>query len=71
MPFSAENPFRGPVPDTVSLPNTPLTGVLVQIVFPEILSIAKADRVADFQELIRADYPLNQQDSKSCPPTHI
>ena len=62
MPFSTENPFSGPVPDTVSLPNTPLTGVLVQIVFPEILSIAKADQVADFQQLIRADYPLNQQD---------
>lgn len=62
MTFSNESPFSGPVPDSVPLPQTPLTGVLVQIVFPEILSIVKADRVADFQDKIRADYPLNQQD---------
>lgn len=62
MTFSNESPFSGPVPDSVPLPQTPLTGVLVQIVFPEILSIVKADRVADFQDRIRADYPLNQQD---------
>lgn len=33
MTFSNESPFSGPVPDSVPLPQTPLTGVLVQIVF--------------------------------------
>lgn len=56
------NPFLGAVPETVPLPRTPLTGVVVQIRFPEVLSIAKTDFVADFQERIRADYPINQQD---------
>ncbi len=60
--FSSENPFVGPVPETVHLTNTPLTGVLVQVRFPEILSIAKTDFIADFQESIRADYPLHHLD---------
>ena len=62
MTFSNESPFDGAVPPTVLLPDTPLTGVLVQIKFPEVLSIAKTEYVADFQERIRADYPLIQQD---------
>lgn len=60
MNFSTESPFVGPVPPTVHLPDTPLTGVLVQVRFPEIFSIAKAEFIADFQERIRADYPLHQ-----------
>ena len=62
MTFSTENPFDGSVPPTVPLSNTPLTGVLVQIKFPEVLSIAKTEYVADFQEKIRSDYPLSQQE---------
>ena len=62
MNFSNENPFNGQVPDTVPLPNTPLTGVLVQVMFPEILSIENADFVAPFQEKIRARYPIVQQE---------
>lgn len=62
MSIVASNPFRGKVPKTVRLPNTPLTGVVAQIQFPEILSIAKPDFVADFQEKIRGDYPNNQQE---------
>ena len=60
--FSSENPFVGPVPKTVHLPNTPLTSVLVQVRFPEIFSIAKTEFIADFQESIRADYPLHHLD---------
>ena len=60
--FSSENPFTGPVPETIHLPNTPLTSVLVQVRFPEILSIAKTEFIADFQESIRADYPLHHLD---------
>lgn len=60
MNFSTENPFVGQVPPTVHLPDTPLTGVLVQVRFPEVFSITKAEFIADFQERIRADYPLHQ-----------
>lgn len=60
MKFSSENPFVGPVPKSVHLPNTPLTSVLVQVRFPEVLSIAKTEFIADFQEFIRADYPLHK-----------
>lgn len=60
--FTSENPFVGPVPKTVRLSETPLTGVLVQVRFPEILSIAKIEFIADFQESIRADYPLHHLD---------
>ncbi len=62
MTFSSENPFDGTVPPSVLLPDTPLTGVLVQIKFPEVLSISKTEFIAGFQEEIRADYPLSQQD---------
>ena len=60
MIISSENPFVGPVPKTVHLPNTPLVSVLVQVRFPEILSIAKTEFIADFRERIRADYPLHK-----------
>ena len=56
--FSTNSPFDGEIPPTISLRDTPLTSALVQIRFPEILSITKAEYVADFQERIRADYPL-------------
>ncbi len=59
MNFSTENPFTGAVPSTVHLPDTPLTGVLVRVQFPEILSIAKTEFIADFHERIRTDYPLH------------
>ncbi|MCY4565773.1 MAG: TIGR04255 family protein [Gammaproteobacteria bacterium] len=62
MTFSNEGPFEGKVPPTVPLPETPLSGVLVQIRFPEVLSIAKVDYIAEFQELIRSQYPLSNQD---------
>ncbi|MDE0064108.1 MAG: TIGR04255 family protein [Gammaproteobacteria bacterium] len=62
MTFSKEDPFEGKVPPSVPLPATPLSGVLVQIRFPEVLSIAKVDYIAEFQELIRSRYPLSNQD---------
>ena len=62
MSFSAESPFDGPVPPTVPLSNTPLTGALIQIAFPEVLSIARLEYIAVFQERIRTDYPLHRQE---------
>ena len=34
--------------------------MFVQVRFPEILSIAKTEFIADFRERIRADYPLHK-----------
>ena len=62
MSFSTENPFVGPIPSSVQLPNAPLTAALIQIRFPDVHSIDKADFIAEFQECIRADYPLNHAD---------
>ena len=64
MTFSTENPFEGPVPRAVPLPGTPLTAVLAQIRFPEVLSIAKAEFVSGFQEEIRANYPICEQSTE-------
>ena len=58
MSVGTIDPFVGPVPESVPLPNTPLTGVLVQIRFPQILSIEKTDYIADFQEEIQQDQNL-------------
>ena len=60
MAFSSQNPFFGSVPESVHLPNSPLTGVLVQVRFPEILSIGKADFIAEFQEGVREAYPFHK-----------
>ncbi|WP_371398792.1 TIGR04255 family protein [Marinovum algicola] len=57
MSFADRDPFFGDVPGSVHLPKTPLTGVLVQMRFPEVLSISKPAFVADFQEAIRQAYP--------------
>ena len=65
MGFSSESPFFGAVPPTVQLPNTPLTGVVVQISFHEVRSIATAEFIANFQEHIRADYPSHKKREKS------
>ena len=61
MSFADRNPFFGDVPRSVHLPKTPLTGVLVQLRFPEILSITKPEFIADFQEQIRESYPQHVQ----------
>ena len=64
MQFSTEDPFQGPVPQSIPLPQTPLTAVLAQIRFPEVLSITRPDFVSEFQEEIRADYPNCEQSAE-------
>lgn len=59
MSFSNANPFIDPAPPSVSLTVPPLTGVLVQINYLEILSIAEKGYIGKFQEQIRKDYPNN------------
>ena len=62
MTFSTGNPLVDPVPESVLLPDSPLSGVLVQITFPEILSIADKYFIGDFQEKIRNKFPYNVLD---------
>ena len=62
MPDNAKSPLSGTAPNSVPLPQTPLTGVLAQIRFPEVFSVAKKEFVADFQELIRGEYPRSQEE---------
>lgn len=56
-------PLVTEIPPDVHLPNTPLALVLAQVRFPPILTINKADAVADFQEALRGTYPhLNREE---------
>lgn len=56
-------PLTNESPVEVALPQTPLVRVIHQIRFPPILSILKAEVVADFQEELRAMYPhLHKED---------
>lgn len=64
MPF-ANDPFDGPLPAEVPLPNAPLVRVLCQIRFPEILAIENKEFVAPFQEEIRSNYPVLRQGQAS------
>ncbi len=53
-----DDPFTGPAPKEVPLPNTPLAWVVAQVRFSSILSVERPDFVAPFQEDIRAIYPI-------------
>ena len=56
-------PLAIETPAEVHLPNAPLARVLAQVRFPPILSIGKADMIADFQEELRGAYPhLNREE---------
>jgi uncharacterized protein (TIGR04255 family) len=63
MPRNLPEPLGGSPPPEVSLPRAPLDRVLVQARFPGILKIDNKDSVASFQEAIRRDYPLFEQDT--------
>jgi uncharacterized protein (TIGR04255 family) len=60
--MTQHDPFFGEAPERIPLAAAPLTGVLVQVSFEEIFSIAKKEFIANFQERVRAKYPLSQQD---------
>jgi uncharacterized protein (TIGR04255 family) len=61
MPGSLPPPLGGPPPPEISLPRAPLVRVLAQVRFPGILKIDNKDVVSAFQEEIRRDYPLFEQ----------
>lgn len=50
-------PLSGPPPEEVPLTRPPLVRVVAQVHFAPILAIRNPDKVADFQESIRATYP--------------
>ena len=54
-------PLGGRSPAEISLPSAPLARVLAQVRFPGILKIDIKEVVAQFQEEIRANYPLFEQ----------
>jgi len=62
MPSNLPSPLGGPPPSEVNLPRAPLARVLAVVQFPGILKIENRDFVAPFQEEIRRDYPLFEQD---------
>lgn len=55
-------PLHLPAVTRIVLKRSPLKVVIAQIKFEPILSIAKKDFVASFQERIRSEYPVVQQD---------
>ena len=58
MAYSTTCPFFGEIPSSVKLEPTPLAGVLVQIQFKNVLSLAKEERVADIQERVHERFPF-------------
>lgn len=53
-----ETPLSGPPPVEVPLSNAPLVRVIAQVRFPLVASVEKRDFIAQFQESIRAEYPV-------------
>lgn len=56
------DPLFGADPIEIPLPAAPLVTVLCQVRFPEIISIQNKQFIAAFQELVRSDYPLLQDE---------
>jgi uncharacterized protein (TIGR04255 family) len=63
MPENLPAPLGGPPPPEVNLPRAPLVRVLAQVRFPGILKIDNKDAVSAFQEEIRSEYPLFEQEA--------
>ena len=62
MVTKIQNPISDPCPKEVPLPEAPLVRVIAQVRFPLIASIDQRDFIASFQEAIRTDYPVLQQE---------
>lgn len=57
MPELKIDPFRGPSPDDVALPDGPLEKVLAQVQFPPILRLEQEEAIVSVQEALRRDFP--------------
>jgi uncharacterized protein (TIGR04255 family) len=63
VPDNLPPPLGGPPPPEINLPNAPLVRVVAQIRFPGILKIDNKDAVSLFQEEVRREYPLFDQET--------
>jgi len=52
------DPFSSKGPDEVPLARAPLVRVIVQLRFPAIVSLGRADFIGPFQEAVRPRYPI-------------
>ncbi|CAN7722476.1 TIGR04255 family protein [Aminobacter sp. LjRoot7] len=52
------DPLFGAAPEEIPLPDAPLVTVLAQVRFPEIVSIQQKSFIGEFQERVRATYPI-------------
>ncbi len=52
------NPLTASAPGEIWLPKAPLVRVIARINFPVVVSIAKTDFIAPFQEALRSVYPV-------------
>lgn len=57
-----DNPLIGAPPEEVHLSDPPLERVICQVRFPTILAVRRAEGVIGFQEAIRSNYPILQED---------
>lgn len=57
-----DDPFTCEIPDEIPLKEAPLARVLVQVRFPEVLSVEQRGFVAPFQEAIRSAYPVLREE---------
>ncbi len=57
-------PLSGPPPEEVHLKNAPLAQVICQVRFAPVLALGQPSGIVGFQESVRADYPLLEQDGQ-------
>ncbi|MFI4973243.1 MAG: TIGR04255 family protein [Caulobacterales bacterium] len=58
-------PLGGPAPKEVPLPGSPLVRVVAQVQLPGIIKIRLPEEAAKFQDRVRADYPMVDEDGMS------
>lgn len=63
MPNNLPSPLGGEPPAEIPLPRNPLVRVLAQAQLPGILKVSLREEAAKFQELVRRDYPLFDEDA--------
>lgn len=61
MPTKSD-PFSGPPVEEVPLANAPLERVIAQVRYPLVLAVDRSESIAPFQEELRDDYPLLEEE---------
>ncbi len=60
-----ETPFSDQALEEVHLPQAPLVKVISQVRFPMLMAITQESSVADFQRLLRTEYPILRQEHEA------